>query len=129
MAARRCEARFHWEEAVETGANRSCAACSGRAKGFAAGVGIGLFSAVALPVTGVVNGGRQIVRGMANTLDAVNAQHQGKIWDSGLEKWVPYVPYNLQNEAAELLQSARVFVVPVRWATGVLHNADPVRSA
>ena len=77
------------------------------AKGFAAGVGIGLFSAVALPVTGVVNGGRQIVRGMANTLDAVNAQHQGKIWDSGLEKWVPYVPYNLQNEAAELLQSSR----------------------
>ena len=76
------------------------------AKGFAAGVGIGLFSAVALPVTGVINGGRQMARGFANTAEAVQAQAAGKVWDSEKEKWVPFVPYNLNDEAAEVLQGS-----------------------
>ena len=73
-------------------------------KGFAQGLGVGLVSVVALPAAGIINGGRQFVRGCANTAEAVEASQKGKVWDSKNECWKDYVPYSLPQEAAEVLQ-------------------------
>ena len=50
----------------------------------------GLLAAVALPVVGVGVGVTQIVRGVANTPEALMEQHKGKSWDQ-----VKPVPGNL----------------------------------
>ena len=41
----------------------------------------GVLGAVALPVVGVGVGVAQIVRGVANTPEAIREQHKGKSWD------------------------------------------------
>jgi hypothetical protein len=69
------------------------------------GLGAGLFMGVALPAMGVLNGCRQIGRGMYNTVESVQAQANGKVWDEETETWITYVPYNLQDEADKVLQS------------------------
>ena len=42
---------------------------------------VGVLGAVALPVVGVGVGVAQIVRGVANTPEAIREQHKGKSWD------------------------------------------------
>jgi hypothetical protein len=69
------------------------------------GLGAGLFMGVALPAMGVLNGCRQIGRGMYNTVESVQAQANGKVWDKETETWITYVPYNLQDEADKVLRS------------------------
>mmetsp|Transcript_48320 Transcript_48320/g.61992 ORF Transcript_48320/g.61992 Transcript_48320/m.61992 type:complete len:770 (-) Transcript_48320:234-2543(-) len=76
---------------------------TGGAKGFAQGLGAGLLMGVALPVTGVVNGIRQIGRGAYNTYDSIEALTTGKVWDSEKECWIEFVEYNLKDEAATIL--------------------------
>ena len=70
------------------------------------GLGAGLFMGVALPAMGVLNGCRQIGRGMYNTVESVQAQANGKVWDKETESWITYVPYNLQDEADKVLRSS-----------------------
>jgi len=53
----------------------------GGAKGFAAGLGLGLVGAVVLPVTGAVYGCAEVARGAANTPDAIKAQQADLEWD------------------------------------------------
>ena len=48
------------------------------AKGFVKGLGAGVVSAVALPVAGLVVGGVQLARGMANTPNAINEELKGR---------------------------------------------------
>ena len=57
------------------GAFRTC--CKMRLTGQCTGV----LGAVALPVVGVGVGVAQIVRGVANTPEAIREQHKGKSWD------------------------------------------------
>lgn len=79
---------------------------TGGAKGFAQGLGAGLLMGVVLPVTGVVNGVRQIGRGVVNTYDSIEAMTTGKVWDSENECWIEYVPYDLKVEAASVLNQS-----------------------
>lgn len=69
------------------------------------GLGAGLAMGVALPVTGVFNGLRQISRGVMNTAEAVEAQMKGKVWDREKEVWVDFVAYNLKDDAERVLNS------------------------
>lgn len=62
------------------------------AKGFIKGVGAGLVAVVVLPVSGVVVGGVQMVRGAANTPNALKQSSAGKHWDGRTRQWVDYDP-------------------------------------
>jgi hypothetical protein len=53
----------------------------GGAKGFAAGLGLGLVGAVVLPVTGMVYGCAEVAKGAANTPGALKAQQADLEWD------------------------------------------------
>ena len=77
---------------------------AGGAKGFAMGLGAGIFMGVALPITGVCNGVVQIGRGLCNTVEAVEARVAGKVWDYETQGWIVYVPYNLKDEASTVLR-------------------------
>jgi curved DNA-binding protein CbpA len=70
------------------------------AKGFAAGLGIGVLGAVVLPVTGAVYGVSEFARGVGNTPTAVKAQQDDLEWDK--EKGA-YVAYSLVEESAYVL--------------------------
>ena len=59
-------------------------------KGFFGGLATGVASAVALPVTGVCVGAYQMTRGVANSVEAVNASKQGMVWDNEKREWVQY---------------------------------------
>lgn len=50
-------------------------------KGFAKGAAAGIAGAVLLPVTGVAVGATQVVRGIANSAEAVREKANGKWWD------------------------------------------------
>jgi hypothetical protein len=68
------------------------------------GLGVGVVSAAALSTAGVVNGAAQVVRGVANTPEAMAAEFAGdKEWDSGTRKWKEKVDFNLEKEAARVL--------------------------
>ncbi|CAK0741307.1 hypothetical protein CVIRNUC_001315 [Coccomyxa viridis] len=75
-------------------------------KGFAKGVGAGVLGAVALPVVGVGVGVAQIVRGVANTPEAIREQHKGKSWDQAGRRWVDQ-PQSALVLDDELFASAR----------------------
>ena len=77
---------------------------TGGAKGFAQGLGAGLAMGVALPLAGVFNGMRQVGRGLANTVESVQAQTSGKVWDAETESWIDYIPYSLPDEASKVLK-------------------------
>ena len=47
-------------------------------------------SAVALPVTGICVGAYQVSRGVANSVEAVNASKAGMQWDQAKREWVFY---------------------------------------
>ena len=64
------------------------------------GLGIGLATAVVLPVAGTVLGCVQVARGVLNTPEALRQRARGAIWDETTCKWVMY---DMQAEARELL--------------------------
>ena len=51
------------------------------AKGFAAGLGLGLVGAIVLPITGAVYGAKEVVRGAAATPAAIKAAEADLEWD------------------------------------------------
>ncbi|KAK1737064.1 DnaJ domain-containing protein [Skeletonema marinoi] len=59
-------------------------------KGFFGGLATGVASAVALPVTGVCVGAYQMSRGVANSVEAMNASKQGMMWDNEKREWIHY---------------------------------------
>lgn len=63
------------------------AAQGGVAGGFK-GAGAGLIGAVVLPVAGVATGVAQVVRGVANTPEAIRSRSQGATWDDTTRTWV-----------------------------------------
>jgi len=73
----------------------------GGAKGFCTGLGLGLVGAVVLPVTGAVYGATEMVRGAANTPEAIKAQQDDLEWDKDQKC---YVAYDLGAEAAWVLE-------------------------
>lgn len=77
--------------------------------GFAKGLGAGLAGAVLLPVAGVAVGATQIVRGVANTPNALQQERQGKHWDMQTREWIenPGVALLIDDEVT---QAARM-----RW--------------
>jgi len=58
------------------------------ARGFAKGLGLGLASAVVLPVVGGAVAATQVVRGAMNTPEAVASASAGKRFDSQTREWV-----------------------------------------
>ena len=59
-------------------------------RGFFGGLATGVASAVALPVTGVCVGAYQMSRGVANSMEAMNASKQGMMWDNEKREWINY---------------------------------------
>jgi curved DNA-binding protein CbpA len=57
-------------------------------KGFAKGAAAGIAGAVLLPATGVAVGAVQVVRGIANTPEAIKESSRGKHWDKKSRAWV-----------------------------------------
>jgi len=57
-------------------------------KGFAKGAAAGIAGAVLLPATGVAVGAVQVVRGVANTPEAIKENSKGRHWDKGTRAWV-----------------------------------------
>jgi curved DNA-binding protein CbpA len=57
-------------------------------KGFAKGAAAGIAGVVLLPATGVAVGAVQVVRGIANTPEAIKENSKGKHWDKGTRAWV-----------------------------------------
>ena len=57
-------------------------------KGFAKGLGAGIAGAVLLPAAGVVVGTTQVVRGIANTPEAIKEGGRGKTWDKATRTWI-----------------------------------------
>lgn len=57
-------------------------------RGFAKGAAAGIAGAVLLPVTGVAVGAAQVVRGIANTPEAVREGSSGKQWDEAQRQWI-----------------------------------------
>lgn len=54
---------------------------------FSCSLGTGLFTAVALPVTGLVVGVGQVARGVANQAESFSASREGKIWNDETRSW------------------------------------------
>jgi curved DNA-binding protein CbpA len=57
-------------------------------RGFAKGAAAGIAGAVLLPITGVVVGGTQICRGIAQQPKAWKNQSEGQHWDKDSRRWV-----------------------------------------
>lgn len=57
-------------------------------RGFAKGAAAGIAGAVVLPITGVVVGGTQICRGLAQQPKAWKNQSEGQHWDEDSRRWV-----------------------------------------
>ena len=73
-------------------------------KGFFGGLATGVASAVALPLTGVCVGAYQVGRGVANSVEAINASNAGMQWDSNKREWVFY-HLNAEKEEVEKLEA------------------------
>lgn len=74
----------------------------GGVKGFFGGLATGVASAVALPVTGICVGAYQVGRGVANTVEAVNASKAGMQWDQEKREWIFYYLNKDKTEVEEL---------------------------
>ena len=59
-------------------------------KGFFGGLCTGVASAVALPLAGVCVGAYQVSRGVANSVEAMNASKAGMQWDTEKREWIFY---------------------------------------
>ena len=77
----------------------------GGVKGFFGGLATGVASAVALPVTGICVGAYQVGRGVANSVEAINASKAGMQWDKDKREWVFYY-LNKDKEEVEELEAA-----------------------
>ena len=77
----------------------------GGVKGFFGGLATGVASAVALPVTGICVGAYQVGRGVANSVEAVNASKAGMQWDQDKREWIFYY-LNKDKEEVEQLEAA-----------------------
>mmetsp|Transcript_25426 Transcript_25426/g.43409 ORF Transcript_25426/g.43409 Transcript_25426/m.43409 type:complete len:622 (-) Transcript_25426:134-1999(-) len=77
----------------------------GGVKGFFGGLATGVASAVALPVTGICVGAYQVGRGVANSVEAVNASKAGMQWDQEKREWIFYY-LNKDKEEVEELEAA-----------------------
>ena len=75
---------------------------TGGAAGFFKGLGAGVASAVVLPAVGVAVGVTQIVRGVANTPEAIAEANAGKRWDPHAREWVTE---DLVEEALKLAKT------------------------
>jgi hypothetical protein len=71
-------------------------------KGFFGGLATGVASAVALPVTGICVGAWQVGRGVANSVEAVNASKAGMQWDNDKREWIFYYLNKDMEEVQEL---------------------------
>ncbi|KAL3800232.1 hypothetical protein ACHAWO_013814 [Cyclotella atomus] len=76
----------------------------GGVKGFFGGLATGVASAVALPLTGVCVGAYQVGRGVANSVEAMNASNAGMQWDSDKREWVFY-HLSKEKEEVETLEA------------------------
>lgn len=74
----------------------------GGVKGFFGGLATGVASAVALPVTGICVGAYQVGRGVANSVEAVNASKAGMQWDQEKREWIFYYLNKDKDEVEEL---------------------------
>ncbi|KAL9183508.1 hypothetical protein ACHAXT_004364 [Thalassiosira profunda] len=74
----------------------------GGVKGFFGGLATGVASAVALPVTGICVGAYQVGRGVANSVEAVNASKAGMQWDTEKREWIFYYLDKDKEEVEEL---------------------------
>lgn len=63
--------------------------------GILKGLGLGITSAISLPIIGTLTGSYQIIRGLLNTPNAILSRIDGKIWDSEKRVWIFY---NFMNE-------------------------------
>ena len=77
----------------------------GGVKGFFGGLATGVASAVALPVTGICVGAWQVGRGVANSVEAVNASKAGMQWDNDKREWIFYY-LNKEKEEVQDLEAA-----------------------
>lgn len=76
-------------------------------KGFAKGAAAGLVGAVLLPVTGVAVGAAQVVRGCANTPEALKQASAGKHWDEDTRSWIDPPGLALTLDGGEEARAAR----------------------
>lgn len=68
------------------------------AKGFAKGLGLGIVGGIVLPVTGVVVGISETVKGAVNTPTHVKAKMDDKEWDSETQSYITYsFPDEVEN--------------------------------
>lgn len=74
----------------------------GGVKGFFGGLATGVASAVALPVTGICVGAYQVGRGVANSVEAVNASKAGMQWDQDKREWIFYYLNKDKEEVEEM---------------------------
>ena len=65
-------------------------------------------SAVALPVTGVCVGAYQVGRGVANSVEAMNASKAGMQWDNEKREWIFYYLEKDKTEVEELIAALKV---------------------
>ena len=93
----------------------------GGVSGFVKGVGLGLASAVTLPVVGVSVGAVQIVRGVANTPEAVQAAFDGKSWDKKTRSWYSH---SLREDAVTLGETSdeEIFARAQKARRGARHK-------
>ncbi|KAL4428793.1 hypothetical protein ABPG77_005231 [Micractinium sp. CCAP 211/92] len=75
--------------------------------GFAKGAAAGLLGAVVLPVTGVAVGAAQVVRGAANTPEALKQASAGKHWDEDSRAWIEPPGLALAVDGGEEARAAR----------------------
>ncbi len=74
----------------------------GGAVGFLTGLATGVASCVALPATGICVGGYQVVRGVANTYEAIDSSSKGMVWDEKKREWYHYKLDDDMKEVEEL---------------------------
>lgn len=77
------------------------------AAGCATGPLAGLLGAVVLPVTGVAVGAAQVVRGAANTPEALKQSSAGKHWDEDTRSWIEPPGLALTVDGGEEARAAR----------------------
>ena len=92
----------------------------GGVKGFFGGLATGVASAVALPLTGVCVGAYQVGRGVANSVEAINASNAGMQWDSSKREWVFY----RLNEDKEEVERLEAEISKEKTGTGAVVGMD-----
>lgn len=95
----------------------------GGVKGFFGGLATGVASAVALPVTGICVGAYQVGRGVANSVEAMNASKAGMQWDHEKREWIFYY-LNKDKAEVEELEAALKAAKEGKTASGDAGKVD-----